>query len=404
MTAFDATKLLSARTSAVEEAAIIRMAQKARDLKAKGHDVVSLTLGEPDFDTPAFIQAAATQAMAQGFTHYAPVQGVPELRAALSEKLARENGLHYSAEEIAISNGAKQAITNAVYALIDEGDEVILLSPFWVAYEGIVRMAGGVPVQLHAGADEGFKVPASRIAAAITPKTKLIMLNSPNNPTGAVFTKAELEAIAAVVAQHPRLMLLSDEIYEYINFTGERHHSIAEFESVHNRTVIINGFSKGFAMTGWRLGYIAAPQWIADACIKIQGQFTSGAASFSQKAAAYALLSDMTPTFKMTEEFQKRRDLFVRLLSEVEGFKVNHPTGAFYVFPDISFYFGKSDGENTIHNADDFADYILYHAHVAIVSGDAFGDPDCVRLSYSLGEADLTEAVVRIKKAVERLK
>jgi aspartate aminotransferase len=399
MTAFDATKLLSARTSAVEEAAIIRMAQKARDLKTKGHDVVSLTLGEPDFDTPAFIQAAATQAMAQGFTHYAPVQGVPELRAALSEKLARENGLHYSAEEIAISNGAKQAITNAVYALIDEGDEVILLSPFWVAYEGIVRMAGGVPVQLHAGADEGFKVPASRIAAAITPKTKLIMLNSPNNPTGAVFTKAELEAIAAVVAQHPRLMLLSDEIYEYILFEGEMT-SFGSLPGMRERTITINGFSKAYAMTGWRLGYAAAPLPVAKAMAKVQSTFTAGANAFVQRAAIAALKEGQTDATAMRESYRKRRDLIIGALKAIPGVRIENPPGTFYAFPDVSAFLGKRAGNHTLGTVDELCDWLLDTHGLACVPGSAFGDPNCLRLSFASSQADIIKGTDRLARAL----
>jgi aspartate aminotransferase len=399
MTAFDATKLLSARTSAVEEAAIIRMAQKARDLKTKGHDVVSLTLGEPDFDTPAFIQAAATQAMAQGFTHYAPVQGVPELRAALSEKLARENGLHYSAEEIAISNGAKQAITNAVYALIDEGDEVILLSPFWVAYEGIVRMAGGVPVQLHAGADEGFKVPASRIAAAITPKTKLIMLNSPNNPTGAVFTKAELEAIAAVVAQHPRLMLLSDEIYEYILFEGEMT-SFGSLPGMRERTITINGFSKAYAMTGWRLGYAAAPLPVAKAMAKVQSTFTAGANAFVQRAAIAALKEGQADATAMRESYRKRRDLIIGALKAIPGVRIENPPGTFYAFPDVSAFLGKRAGNHTLGTVDELCDWLLDTHGLACVPGSAFGDPNCLRLSFASSQADIIKGTDRLARAL----
>lgn len=398
------TQKLSARVMEMGESATLKMAQLARELTAKGHKIISLSLGEPDFDTPEHIKKAAAKALEDGYTKYTPVAGLLELRQAICTKLERDNHLKYAPNQIVVSNGAKQCVANLCLSLLEEGDEAIVLSPYWVSYKEIIELSGAKPVFVKGSIEQDFKPGPEQIRSVINERTRMLIFSSPCNPTGSVFTKEELKGIAAVLADFPQMTIVSDEIYEYINFTGERHHSIAEFESIHNRTVIINGFSKGFAMTGWRLGYIAAPQWIADACIKIQGQFTSGAASFSQKAAAYALLSDMTPTFKMTEEFQKRRDLFVRLLSEVKGFKVNYPTGAFYVFPDISFYFGKSDGENKINNADDFADYILYQAHVAIVSGDAFGDPDCVRLSYSLGEADLTEAVARIKKTVEKLK
>lgn len=402
MTAFDATTLLSARTSAVEEAAIIRMAQKARDLKARGHDVVSLTLGEPDFDTPAFIQQAATDAMRAGFTHYAPVQGIPELRAALSEKLARENGLHYSADEIAITNGAKQAITNAVYALIDEGDEVILLSPFWVAYEGIVRMAGGIPVQIHAGADEGFKVPASRIAAAITPKTKLIMLNSPNNPTGAVFSKAELEAIAAVVASHPRLMLMSDEIYEYILFEGELT-SFGALPGMRERTITINGFSKGYAMTGWRLGYAAAPLPVAKAMAKVQSTFTAGANAFVQRAALAALKDGEADATRMRESYRIRRDLIITALKQIPGLKIKNPPGTFYAFPDVSAFLGKRAGNHTLNTVDELCDWLLDVHGLASVPGSAFGDANCLRLSFASSEEEITKGTERLAKALGEL-
>lgn len=402
MTAFDATNLLSARTSAVEEAAIIRMAQKARDLKAKGQDVVSLTLGEPDFDTPAFIQQAATDAMRAGFTHYAPVQGIPELRAALSEKLARENGLHYSAEEIAISNGAKQAITNAVYALVDEGDEVILLAPFWVAYEGIVRMAGGVPIQLHAGADEGFKVPASRIAAAITPKTKLIMLNSPNNPTGAVFSKAELEAIAKLVAQHPRLMLMSDEIYEYILFEGQLT-SFGSLPGMRERTITINGFSKGYAMTGWRLGYAAAPLPVAKAMAKVQSTFTAGANAFVQRAALAAIKDGEADATRMRESYRIRRDLIITALQAIPGIKIENPPGTFYAFPDVSAFLGKRAGNHLINTVDELCDWLLDVHGLASVPGSAFGDGNCLRLSFASSEEDIKKGTHRLAKALGEL-
>ncbi|MDP4823660.1 MAG: pyridoxal phosphate-dependent aminotransferase, partial [Aestuariivirgaceae bacterium] len=364
--------------------------------------VVSLTLGEPDFDTPAFIQQAATDAMRAGFTHYAPVQGIPELRAALSEKLARENGLHYSADEIAITNGAKQAITNAVYALIDEGDEVILLSPFWVAYEGIVRMAGGIPVQIHAGADEGFKVPASRIAAAITPKTKLIMLNSPNNPTGAVFSKAELEAIAAVVASHPRLMLMSDEIYEYILFEGELT-SFGALPGMRERTITINGFSKGYAMTGWRLGYAAAPLPVAKAMAKVQSTFTAGANAFVQRAALAALKDGEADATRMRESYRIRRDLIITALKQIPGLKIKNPPGTFYAFPDVSAFLGKRAGNHTLNTVDELCDWLLDVHGLASVPGSAFGDANCLRLSFASSEEEITKGTERLAKALGEL-
>jgi aspartate aminotransferase len=288
-------------------------------------------------------------------------------------------------------------------SLLQEGDEAIVLSPYWVSYKEIIELSGAVPVFVKGSIEQDFKATAAQVSSAITANTRMLIFSSPCNPTGSVFTREELKAIADVLVDHPQITIVSDEIYEYINFTGEPHISIAEFDFIKDRVVIVNGFSKGFAMTGWRLGYIAAPQWIADACVKMQGQFTSGAASFSQKAAVTALLADLTPSFKMTEEFHKRRDLFVKLLSEIPGFKVNNPTGAFYVFPDVSYYYGKADGSHKINNADDLCDYLLYTGHVALVSGDAFGAPECVRLSYSLGQEDLREAVRRIKEAVLKL-
>jgi aspartate aminotransferase len=395
---------LSDRIKNMGESATLKMAQLARELTAQGHKIISLSLGEPDFDTPDHIKKAAIKALEDGFTKYTPVAGLLELRQAICTKLERDNKLSYKPTQIVVSNGAKQCIANLSMSLLQEGDEAIVLSPYWVSYKEIVELSGASCVFVKGGIEQDFKANAEQIKAAISDKTRMLIFSSPCNPTGSVFTSEELKAIADVIAQHPQITIVSDEIYEYINFTAEAHVSIAEFENVKNQTVIVNGFSKGFSMTGWRLGYIAAPQWIADACIKMQGQFTSGAASFSQKAAAYALLSDMTPSFKMTEEFHKRRDLFVKLLSEVPGFKVNNPTGAFYVFPDVSYYYGKSFEDQKINNADDFCDYILYKGHVALVSGDAFGDPDCVRLSYSLGEEDLKEAVRRIAEAVSKLK
>ncbi len=395
---------LSNRIKNMGESATLKMAQLARELTTQGHKIISLSLGEPDFDTPDHIKKAAIKALEDGFTKYTPVAGLLELRQAICTKLERDNKLSYKPTQIVVSNGAKQSIANLSMSLLQEGDEAIVLSPYWVSYKEIVELSGASCVFVKGSIEQDFKANAEQIKAAISDKTRMLIFSSPCNPTGSVFTREELKAIADVIAQHPQITIVSDEIYEYINFTGEAHVSIAEFENVQNQTVIVNGFSKGFSMTGWRLGYIAAPQWIADACVKMQGQFTSGAASFSQKAAVTALLSDLTPSFKMTEEFQKRRDLFVKLLSEIPGFKVNNPTGAFYVFPDVSAYYGKADGSHKINNADDLCDYLLYTGHVALVSGDAFGAPECVRLSYSLGQEDLREAVRRIKEAVSKLK
>jgi aspartate aminotransferase len=394
---------LSDRIINMGESATLKMAQLARELTAQGHKIISLSLGEPDFDTPEHIKKAASKALEDGYTKYTPVAGLLELRQAICTKFERDNKLKYTATQIVVSNGAKQCIANLSMSLLQEGDEAIVLSPYWVSYKEIIELSGAVPVFVKGSIEQDFKATAAQVSSAITANTRMLIFSSPCNPTGSVFTREELKAIADVLVDHPQITIVSDEIYEYINFTGEPHISIAEFDFIKDRVVIVNGFSKGFAMTGWRLGYIAAPQWIADACVKMQGQFTSGAASFSQKAAVTALLADLTPSFKMTEEFHKRRDLFVKLLSEIPGFKVNNPTGAFYVFPDVSYYYGKADGSHKINNADDLCDYLLYTGHVALVSGDAFGAPECVRLSYSLGQEDLREAVKRIKEAVLKL-
>ncbi|MEM8909931.1 MAG: pyridoxal phosphate-dependent aminotransferase, partial [Bacteroidota bacterium] len=327
--------LLSDRILRMAESATIKMAQVARDLRAQGHDIISLSLGEPDFDTPAHIKNAAAQALQEGYTKYTPVPGLPELRAAICTKLERDNNMTFDPKQIVVSNGAKQSIANLSLTLLNEGDEVIILGPYWVSYYEIVRLGGATPIVVTAGIETDFKVSAEQIAAAITEKTRFILFSSPCNPTGSVYTYDELEAIANVVAAHEDLYIVADEIYEYINFTG-KHVSIGAFEQVKDRTITVNGFSKGFAMTGWRLGYIAGPQWVAAACSKMQGQFTSGANAFSQKAAVHALLSDMTPTHEMAAAFERRRDLVTGLLQTIPGMKVNHPQGAFYVFPDIS--------------------------------------------------------------------
>lgn len=390
---------LSERVQRMSESATIKMAQMARDLKSKGHDVISLSLGEPDFDTPNHIKEAAKKALDDGFTKYTPVPGLVELRQAIVDKFKRDNDLEFNINQIVVSNGAKQCIANLALALLNDGDEAVILAPYWVSYEEIVKMAGGVPVTVTAGIEQDYKVTADQVAAAITDKTKFILFSSPCNPTGSVYSKAELKAIADVVAKHDNLYIISDEIYEYINF-GEQHISIGSFDSVKDRTVTVNGFSKGFAMTGWRLGYIGAPLWLADACNKIQGQFTSGANAFGQKAAAYALNASMEETHKMKEAFAKRRELVINGLKEIPGVRVNQPKGAFYVFPDVSEYFGKSNGTTTINNADDFCEYLLLQAHVAVVTGEAFGAPNCFRISYAASEAQLTEAISRMNKAL----
>lgn len=387
----------------MEESATIKMAQMARDLAAQGHDVISLSLGEPDFDTPAHIKEAAKKALDDGFTKYTPVPGLVELRQAIQTKFKRDNGLEFGLNQIVVSNGAKQSIANICLSLLDEGDEVIILAPYWVSYAEIVKLAGAVPVIVSADIEKDYKVTADQVAGAITERTRILLFSSPCNPTGSVYLHDELKAIAEVIAAYEGIYIISDEIYEYINFTGN-HASIGAFAAVKDRTVTVNGFSKGFAMTGWRLGYIGAPAWIAEACSKVQGQFTSGATAFGQKAAAHALLSDMTPTFEMREAFRQRRDMVIELLSQIPGMKVNKPQGAFYIFPDISSYFGKSAENMKINNADDFCEYILHKAHVAVVTGSAFGADNCFRISYAASEKELREAIRRIGEAVSKLK
>lgn len=394
--------ILSNRILDMAESATIAMSQMARELKAEGHDVISLSLGEPDFDTPDHIKEAAMQALRDGYTKYTPVPGLPELRQAIVDKFKRDNDLDFDVNQIVVSNGAKQSIANLAMTMLNEGDEAIILGPYWVSYYEIVRLGGGTPVIVSAGIDQDYKIDAAQLRAAITPKTKFVLFSSPCNPTGSVYTYEELKAIADVVAEHEDLYIISDEIYEYINFTG-KHISIGSFENVKDRTITVNGFAKGFAMTGWRLGYMGAPTIIAKACAKMQGQFTSGATAFGQKAGAAALNSDMTPTWKMREAFLKRRDIVIAGLKEIPGFNVNSPQGAFYVFPDISAYFGKSDGDKVIRNSVDFAQYILLNAHVAIVAGSAFGAEGCFRLSYAASEEQLIEAMKRIKVAVAKL-
>ena len=402
MSTTEIESILSERVLNMTESATLQMAAMARKMKEQGIDVITLSLGEPDFDTPQHIKDAALKAMQDGHTQYTAVAGNLDLREAIVAKLKRENGLDFKPNQIVVSNGAKQDIANLCMALLNPGDEVIILSPYWVSYSDIVHMFGGKAVLLSASVDEDFKVPASKVAAAITSRTKLIMFSSPCNPSGSVFSHSELKAIAEVVAPHKNIFIMSDEIYEHITFSGQ-HVSIASFPEVKERTVVINGFSKAFAMTGWRLGYMAAPLFIAEACTKIQGQITSGANSIAQKAGVAALNSDLQPTLDMTAAFKKRRDLIISLLKDIPGFKCNFPTGAFYIFPDISYYFGKTDGQTVINNSDDFALFLLHHAHVATVGGSAFGDDNCFRISYAASEQNIEEAVRRIKKAVTTL-
>lgn len=394
--------ILSERVLQLAESETLKMARMARELRAQGHDVISLSLGEPDFDTPDHIKEAAFQALKDGYTKYTPVAGLAELTKAISDKFKRDNNLEYRPDQIVVSNGAKQTIYNLCQALLNPGDEAVLFSPYWVSYYEIVKLSEGVPVCVYAGVEQDFKPSPEQLDEAITAKTKFVLFSSPCNPTGTVFSRDELEAYANVLARHEHVIVISDEIYEYINFTHE-HVSIGSFPQVKERTVTVNGFAKGFAMTGWRLGYMGAPKFIADACSKIQGQVTSGAASFGQKAGAVALAASLEPTYAMREAFRERRDIVISMIQEIPGIKTNNPDGAFYIFPDISAYFGKTDGHTVINNADDFCDYVMMTAYVGLVSGSAFGDPNCFRLSYAASEEQLREAVRRLKDALSRL-
>ncbi|MEO0341493.1 MAG: pyridoxal phosphate-dependent aminotransferase [Bacteroidota bacterium] len=396
------TTQLSERMSRLAESATLRMAQLARDVRAQGHDVISLSIGEPDFDTPDHIKEAAKKALDDGFTKYTPVPGLPVLREAICTKLKRDNGIEVDPSQVVVSNGAKQSIANIFLALLNPGDEVVILAPYWVSYSEIVKLAEGKPVILAADIEDDYKVSAAQLEAAITDRTKAVLFSSPCNPTGSVYTEEELKGIAAVVSKYDNIHIVADEIYEYINFT-DKHVSIGSFPEVADRVITVNGFSKGFAMTGWRLGYIAAPQWIAKACAKIQGQVTSGATAFGQVAGAHALLSDMTPTHQMRAAFLKRRDMVIDLLGQIPGVKVNEPKGAFYIFPDISALFGKKHANGVIATSDDFCEYLLNTVYVAVVTGSAFGAPNCFRLSYAASEEQLREAIARISKAVAAL-
>lgn len=395
---------LSNRITNLEESATLAMAAKAREFKAKGVDVISLSLGEPDFKTPQYIQDGAKQAIDAGkYFAYPPVPGYQDLREAIAKKLREENNIPYEAEHIVVSNGAKQSIANVMFALLNPGDEVIVFSPFWVSYTAMIQLAEGKPVLVKGGIENDFKVSAAQVEAAITDKTKAIIYSSPCNPTGSVFTKEELSAIADVVKKHNDIIVIADEIYEHINYTGA-HASMAALPDMFDRTVTVNGFAKGFAMTGWRVGYIGAPTWLAKGCTKMQGQVTSANCSIAQRAALTAITGDLTPTKEMSAAYLQRRDLVYNLLKEIPGLKVNLPTGAFYFFPDVSSYFGKSAGDTKINNATDLCMYILEKAHVSLVTGEAFGDPDCVRLSYAASESDLKEAIKRIKEVLSELK
>jgi aspartate aminotransferase len=393
---------LSSLLNRFSEPETLKMAKLGRELRAKGVDVIDLSLGEPDFDTPQHIKDAAIKAINDNWSHYTPVSGFLDLREAVCTKLKRDNNLDYAPENIVTSTGAKQSLANAILALVDEGDEVIIPTPYWVTYSELVKIARGKVVEIRTTVENGFKPTVAQLEAAITPKSKVFMFSSPCNPSGAVYNKAELEALVEVFRKHPQITILSDEIYEYINFEGA-HESIAQFADIKDRVVVINGLSKGFAMTGWRLGYIAANTTIAKACEKLQGQFTSGTCSIAQKAGVAALTGDLRPSLEMTEEFTRRRTKTLELVKDMTGFKCFEPQGAFYVFPDVSYYYGKSNGTETISNAADFSMYLLNTAHVSSVMGDAFGEPNCVRFSFANSMPNIEKAWARVKEALSKL-
>ena len=394
---------VSDRLNRLAESATLAMARMSRELQAKGIDVIALSLGEPDFDTPEFIKEAAKKAIDDNFSHYTPVPGLPELRSAIVQKFKRDNDLEFTPDQIVTSTGAKQSLANLCLSLLNPGDEVLLPCPYWVSYTELVKLAEGVPVGVSSTIDSDFKVTPEQLEAAITPKTKLLMFSSPCNPSGTVYTQSELEAIAKMLEKYPDIYVVADEIYEHINFT-EKHFSIGSIPSMKDRTITVNGVSKGFAMTGWRVGFIGAPLWIAKACNKIQGQVTSATCAIAQKAAERAMLADpRSTTQEMKDTFLKRRDMILAELNNIDGIKCNVPQGAFYVFPDVSYYFGKSDGTTTINNSDDFCMYLLNSAHVALVAGDSFGNPECVRISYAAADEKLMQAMDRIKKQLAQL-
>lgn len=393
---------LATRLSKISESQTLAMARKSRELQALGKDIISLSIGEPDYDTPDFIKDAAKLAIDQNYTHYTPVAGYQDLRVAISAKFKRDNNIEYTPEQIVVSTGAKQSIANVILSLIDLNDEVIVPIPYWVSYIELIKLADGIPVFVHAGVDANFKITPAQLEAAITPKTKMIIFSTPCNPSGSVYNKQELQALAEVLEKHPQVYIVSDEIYEHINFVG-KHESIAQFSAIYDRVITVNGVSKGFAMTGWRIGYIGAPLWIAKACEKMQGQFTSGTCSVAQRAALAAVLANPDVVKPMRDGFLKRRNMVLEMLKEIPGLKTNVPDGAFYVFPDISSYFGKSDGEYNINNSADLCMYLLNSANLALVSGDAFGDDNCVRFSYATSEDRIIEAIKRLKNALARL-
>ena len=395
---------LSDRLQRLAPSATLAMSQKSSEMKAQGIDVINMSVGEPDFNTPDHIKKAAKLAIDENYSKYSPVPGYPDLRQAIARKLERENQLHYTPAEILVSNGAKQSVCNTIMALVNDGEEVIIPTPYWVSYPQMVLLAGGTPKFVEAGFEQNFKMTPQQLEAAITPKTRMLILCSPSNPTGSVYSKAELEGLAKVILQHDDLFVLADEIYEHINYIG-KHQSIAQFEGMKERAIIVNGVSKAYAMTGWRIGYIAAPEWIVKGCNKLQGQYTSGPCSVSQKAAEFAYTSSQECIEQMRQAFERRRDLIVKLAKDIPGLEVNVPEGAFYLFPKCSSFYGKQtpDGQ-TIANSTDLAMYLLEKGHVATVGGDAFGDPECFRMSYATSDDNIVEAMRRIKVALASLR
>ena len=391
--------MLSNRINSLPASATLTMAAKARELKKQGINIIGLSLGEPDFNTPEFIKEAAIQAVKDNYNSYSPVDGYADLKAAICEKFKRDNGLYYQPSQVVVSTGAKQSIANVCMVLLNPGDEVLLPAPYWVSYSAIATLAESKSIIIPSSIENDFKITPEQLEAAITPKTKLVMFNSPNNPSGTIYTKEEYSALGAVLKKYPNIYILSDEIYEHINY-GTPHFSIASISGLYDRTITVNGVAKAFAMTGWRIGYIGAPEWIAKACNKMQGQITSGANCIAQRATIAAVSAPTTKIQYMVDEFNNRRNLILKLLSEIAGFKLNQPQGAFYVFPDISAYFGKIINGNKVENANDFALFLLEEAHVATVSGEAFGNPKCIRISYAASEDDIKSAVKRIKKVL----
>lgn len=394
---------LSSLLSRFSEPETLKMAKLGRELRAKGVDVIDLSLGEPDFDTPEHIKTSAKKAVDDNYSHYTPVPGYLDSREAVCVKLKRDNNLDYKPENIVLSTGAKQSLANVILATVDQGDEVIIPAPFWVTYSELVKIAGGVPVILSTKMENKYKITGAELEAAITPKTRVFLFSSPCNPSGSVYSYDELKSLADVFAKHPEIFIISDEIYEYINFVG-KHESIAQFDAIKDQVIIVNGLSKGYAMTGYRLGYIAANVDVAKGCEKLQGQFTSGTNAVTQRAAIDALIGDQAPTIAMTKEFERRKKRVMELVSEIPGWKLAEPDGAFYVFPQVSAYFGKSDGTNVINDADDLCMYLLNVAHVSTVTGRAFGTPDCIRLSFANSLEKIEEAYKRIKEALAKLK